>query len=156
MILVLVVPQLSQSLESAWCFLGTDMSGCSYTVDYSFNRGIWFYFPWTNLTFYKTILCQFYLVHTSLKPCRYPSKHETLTQCWVNVDLSSSTLAQHQPSIGPTSRVCWDEPSSTQVKITKSLQCRVHHKLKHLHTVSCDLRHAISLRESRLDSTKCT
>ena len=27
-------------------------------------------------------------------------KHETLTQCWSNFDPPSSTLSQHQPSIG--------------------------------------------------------
>ena len=31
-----------------------------------------------------------------------PSKHETLTQCWVNVGPPSSTLAQHVSWIIPT------------------------------------------------------
>ena len=33
-------------------------------------------------------------------------KHETLTQCWVDVGPASETTGQHQPNIGPTSRVC--------------------------------------------------
>ena len=36
-----------------------------------------------------------------------PSKHEALAQCWADVGPSSTTLAQHQPNIGPTPRVCW-------------------------------------------------
>ena len=35
----------------------------------------------------------------------YPSKHEALTQCWVNVGPASATLAQHWTNTGPTSRV---------------------------------------------------
>ena len=35
----------------------------------------------------------------------YPSKHEVLTQCWADVGPSSTTLAQHEPNIGPTPRV---------------------------------------------------
>ena len=38
------------------------------------------------------------------------SKHEALTQCWADFSLSSTTLAQHQFIIGPTSRVCWARP----------------------------------------------
>ena len=34
-------------------------------------------------------------------------KHETLNRCWVDVGPPSTTLIQHQPSIGSTSRVCW-------------------------------------------------
>ena len=34
-----------------------------------------------------------------------PSKHETLTQCWVNIGSSSLTLAQHFPTIEQTSCV---------------------------------------------------
>ena len=30
-----------------------------------------------------------------------------LAQCWVDVGPASQTLGQHQPSIGPTSRVMW-------------------------------------------------
>ena len=37
----------------------------------------------------------------------HPSKHEALAQCWANDGPSSTTLAQHQPNIGPTPRVCW-------------------------------------------------
>ena len=37
MFLVLVLPQLPLSLHSVGCFLGTDVSRCLYTVDYSFN-----------------------------------------------------------------------------------------------------------------------
>ena len=36
------------------------------------------------------------------------SKHDTLTQCWVNADPLSPTSAQHLPSIGSTYRVCWE------------------------------------------------
>ena len=36
-----------------------------------------------------------------------PSKHEALAQCWADVGPSSTTLAQHQPNIGPAPRVCW-------------------------------------------------
>ena len=35
------------------------------------------------------------------------SKHDALAQCWADVGPSSTTLAQHQPSIGTTPRVCW-------------------------------------------------
>ena len=35
------------------------------------------------------------------------SRHDTSTQCWANVGPASSTLSQHQPSIGWTCRVCW-------------------------------------------------
>ena len=35
-----------------------------------------------------------------------PSKHEALANCWADVGPSSTTLAQHQPNIGPTPRVC--------------------------------------------------
>ena len=38
----------------------------------------------------------------------HPSKHVAFTQCWFNVGLSSSTLAQHWNSIGWMSRVCWE------------------------------------------------
>ena len=41
------------------------------------------------------------------RPC-VTSKHETLTQCWLNVGPPSATLARHQISIGSTPRVCWD------------------------------------------------
>ena len=40
----------------------------------------------------------------------YPSKHETSTQCWVNVGPPSPTSPQHSPSIGSMYRVCWDGP----------------------------------------------
>ena len=36
-----------------------------------------------------------------------PSNHETLNHCWVDVGPSSSTLIQHLPNIGSTSRVCF-------------------------------------------------
>ena len=36
------------------------------------------------------------------------SKHDTLGHCWAGVEPSSATLAQHQPSIGPMYRVCWE------------------------------------------------
>ena len=36
-----------------------------------------------------------------------PSKHETLTHCWVDVCSPSTSTAQHQPDIGSMSRVCW-------------------------------------------------
>ena len=36
-----------------------------------------------------------------------PSKHESLARCWADVGPSSTTLAQHQPHIGLTTRVCW-------------------------------------------------
>ena len=39
--------------------------------------------------------------------CVLPSLHETLAQCWVDVDPSSTTLVQHQPSIVSTSCVYW-------------------------------------------------
>ena len=35
------------------------------------------------------------------------AKSYTLAKCWADVGASSSTLAQHQPSIGPKLRVCW-------------------------------------------------
>ena len=35
------------------------------------------------------------------------SKRDTLVQCWADVGLSPTTLAQHRPSIGSTPRVCW-------------------------------------------------
>ena len=38
-----------------------------------------------------------------------PSKHETFTQCWLNVGPASKTVDQHWASIGWTSRVCWVE-----------------------------------------------
>ena len=37
-----------------------------------------------------------------------PSQHDTLYQCWVNVEQASVTLAQHSTSIGLMCRVCWD------------------------------------------------
>ena len=42
-----------------------------------------------------------------LKAGLYIRKHEMLNQCWAIVGLSSTTLVQHQPSIGSASRVCW-------------------------------------------------
>ena len=36
-----------------------------------------------------------------------PSKHESLAQCWINVDSLSKTMDQHWSNIGPTSRVRW-------------------------------------------------
>ena len=44
----------------------------------------------------------------------YPSKHEALAQCWADVGPSSTTLAQHQPNIGPIPRVCWDTAKSVR------------------------------------------
>ena len=38
----------------------------------------------------------------------YPSVIKTLTQCWFNVDPSSTTLDQHWVNIDPASCVCWD------------------------------------------------
>ena len=35
-----------------------------------------------------------------------PSKHDTFTQCWINVGPSSTTLGQHWFNIGWMSRVC--------------------------------------------------
>ena len=49
----------------------------------------------------------------------YPSKHETLTQCWYNVDPPSATLAQHCTNIGFMSRVCW-YVTSTYAKVNRS------------------------------------
>ena len=37
----------------------------------------------------------------------YPSKHETLTQCWFNVGPPSARLSQHWTNIGSMYRVCW-------------------------------------------------
>ena len=37
-----------------------------------------------------------------------PIKHETLNQCWCNVEPSSATLAQQSTNISCTSRVCWE------------------------------------------------
>ena len=36
-----------------------------------------------------------------------PRKHEAFAQCWAEFGPSSSTLAQHQPNIGPAPRFCW-------------------------------------------------
>ena len=41
-----------------------------------------------------------------------PNKHNTLNQYCVDVRLSSTTLAQHQPNIGSMSRVIWVVDSS--------------------------------------------
>ena len=43
------------------------------------------------------------------KGTQLPSKYEALAQCWADVVPSSTTLAQPQPNIGPTPRVCWEE-----------------------------------------------
>ena len=39
---------------------------------------------------------------------KYPNKHDTLTQYWVNIGPQYPTSAQHSPSIGSMYRVCWD------------------------------------------------
>ena len=73
---------------------------------------------------YKTILfepifCQLSSLQTEHNPSAhqhlltmdreaYSSKHEASAQSRVNIGPSSKTLAQHQPNIGPTPRVCWD------------------------------------------------
>ena len=36
-----------------------------------------------------------------------PSKHETLTQCWIKAGTASQTVGQHWSKIESTSRVCW-------------------------------------------------
>ena len=50
---------------------------------------------------------------------RVPGKHETLTHCWINVGLASTTLAQHWSNNG--SCVCWvtctSKPSGIPVAI---------------------------------------
>ena len=38
---------------------------------------------------------------------RWPDAGLTLARCWTDVGPSSTTLAQHQPTIGPTPRACW-------------------------------------------------
>ena len=45
---------------------------------------------------------------------RYPSKHETLTRCWVNVEPALKTMGQHLPNTVSTSRVCWDSAPQSQ------------------------------------------
>ena len=40
----------------------------------------------------------------------YPSKHDTLSQCRLNVGPTSETAGQHSIGIGLTSLVCWDLP----------------------------------------------
>ena len=36
-----------------------------------------------------------------------PSRHKALAQCCADVSPLSTTLAQHEPNIGTTTRVCW-------------------------------------------------
>ena len=52
-------------------------------------------------TFLRSVHCPVRL--SSIFHCAVagrPSKHETLTQCWINFDPPSTTLSQHQASIG--------------------------------------------------------
>ena len=56
-------------------------------------------------------------MHVILDAVRIPSKHEALAQCWADVGPSSATLAQHQPSIGPTPRVSWVRHSSRELTL---------------------------------------
>ena len=39
---------------------------------------------------------------------QYPSKHDTLNQCWLNVGPASKMMAQQSTTIGSTSHVCLD------------------------------------------------
>ena len=72
--------------------------------------------PWTLLIipFLDHIFpgLSFRTLSTELLYLYYPSKHETLTQCWVDVGPSSTTLDHHQLNIGSTSRICWDRTPS--------------------------------------------
>ena len=47
-----------------------------------------------------------------------PSKHAILNQCWVDVGPSSTTLAQHQPNTGTTSRVYWEGDAISQGSVS--------------------------------------
>ena len=61
----------------------------------------------------KTMAQQYYSIESTsgisrkaFVPNNYPSKHETLNQCWVNLRPQSTTLTQQLPL---TPRVCWDQ-----------------------------------------------
>ena len=69
-------PVVSISVKSTWCFLGTDVSRCSYTVDYSFNGDLFCDLFWyiskrvgTKASIFKSNL----LVHVD-KFCDVPQK----------------------------------------------------------------------------------
>ena len=50
-------------------------------------------------------IIQRYIIRVEIVPI--PSKHEALAQRWFTVGPSSTTLAQQQTNVGPTSQVCW-------------------------------------------------
>ena len=62
------------------------------------------HWPSTTATMYKLVY-----VYTRIREnSKLPNKHETLNQCWVDVGTLPTTLAQHQPRIDSTYRVCWE------------------------------------------------
>ena len=56
----------------------------------------------------------------------YPSKHDTLTQCWLNVRPPSPTLAQHSPRIGSMYCVCWVYATSTALRQHLIYNCGIN------------------------------
>ena len=79
---------------------GGNMSGLSDLLPSFRNQLIWGFFS--------------FLENDSRAACirlicwRYPSKHETLIKCCVDVGPPSSTPSQHPDNTGSTSRDCWD------------------------------------------------
>ena len=62
-----------------------------------------------SMLFFVTNQCNVKPLHLRHMSCFCPpSKHDTLTQCWVNIGPTSKTAGQHSPSIGSIMyRVCW-------------------------------------------------